>query len=270
MIAKIVILTICGIIAIIAIISKVNSKKLIKAFKSGNVMVSGLRGRGKDMIFCYVINKRKENYISNVEYSNPNKKYKRFEFSKKVWDLGGNSYKQIMSGNIKPYNYPYPDGIDYYISDAGVYFPAQSHKELDKENSGVPVFMALSRHLGDCNIHANAQRQNRVWDKIREQSDIYIVMTGTKVIFKKILFMKWTEYAHEESAEKQIKKPHFGIGKRAREAKASYEASHGEIKKRWLIGILPYNYDSRRFKKIIENGGQDYERQQDIREARQA
>lgn len=260
MIVKIICWIIVAAIGILLIINKLNSKRLIKTFKKGNVIVSGLRGMGKDLVFCYVINKRKENYISNVCYSDPKKKYKWFEFSKRVWELNGNSYKNFMNEEIKPYVYPYPDGIDYYISDCGIYFPAHMHKVLDKEESGAPIFQALSRQIGDCNIHLNSQRRNRVWDKMREQSDLNIVMRGAKVIGK-LIFIKWTEYDKDESADNQVKKPYFGIGKKAREAKRQFEVVNGRIKNSWLIGLLPYNYDSRRFKKVLENGGIDNERE---------
>ena len=112
---------------IIDVVNRINQRKVINIFKNGNTMVSGLRGRGKDLLFCWVINKRKENYISNVNYSSEKKKFKRFNFDTKVWELAGNTYENLADGNIKKYVYPYPDGIDYYISDAGVYFPSQYH-----------------------------------------------------------------------------------------------------------------------------------------------
>lgn len=249
---------ICGIIIsailIIEIINIINKRKIIKQFKQGNVLVSGLKGQGKDLLFCWIVNKRKENYISNVEYSDPKKKYKCFKFNTKVMNIGGNTYESFINNEVREWEYPYPDGIDYYISDAGIYFPAQSHKELDKNFKGAPLFEALLRHLGDCNFHTNSQRQNRVWDKIREQSDQFIVMTGATVKLGFII-IRWTEYSKVESAEAQLKKPKFGIGKNARMVKQSFEANNGTIKNRWLIGRLPYNYDSRRFKKIIEEGG---------------
>ena len=135
------------IIVIITVINRINQRKVIRIFKEGNTTVSGLRGRGKDLLFCWVINKRKENYISNVNYSDTRKKYKRFDFDIKVWELSGNTYENISEGKIKTYVYPYPDGIDYYISDAGVYFPSQYHKELDKKYKGAPLFEALIRRL---------------------------------------------------------------------------------------------------------------------------
>lgn len=251
------------IIVIIEVINRINQRKVIKIFKDGNTTVSGLRGRGKDLLFCWVINKRKENYISNVNYSNPKKKFKRFNFDTKVWELAGNTYENLADGKVKKYIYPYPDGIDYYISDAGVYFPSQYHKELDKKYKGAPMFEALSRHLGDCNVHTNTQRQGRLWDKMREQSDQYIVMRGAKFFLRKFFVLSLSVYSKEESAENQIKKPFFGIGKAGRQARLAFEAANGEIKNIRFISKLPYNYDSRRFKKILENNLKDYENEEE-------
>lgn len=180
----IILFIIIGVIALLLIINAIRKRIFVKCFSRGNVMVSGMRGRGKDMAFCIVINAKKKNYISNVQYSNPKKRYQRFEFDTKVWELAGNEYNDLIKGTIKPYTYPYPDGIDYYISDAGIYYPAQYQGELVKRYKSAPIFQALSRHLGDCNIHCNVQKQNRLWDKMREQSDIYIVMRRCIVIPK--------------------------------------------------------------------------------------
>lgn len=258
-------LAISIIIITIEIINRIHQRKIIKIFKAGNTTVSGLRGKGKDLLFCWVINKRKENYISNINYSDERKKFKRFDFDTKVWELAGNTYKNLAEGNTKQYTYPYPDGIDYYISDAGVYFPSQYHKELDQRYKGAPMFEALSRHLGDCNVHTNTQRQGRLWDKMREQSDQYIVMRGANFFLKKFFILKLSIYTKEESAESQIKKPHFGIGKNGRNARMAFEAANGEITNIWFISKLPYNYDSRRFKKILENGLKDYENEEELK-----
>lgn len=261
---KWVIIAIITIMCTLEVINKINQKKIINIFKSGNVCLSGLKGRGKDLLYCFVINKRKENYISNVNYSNPKKKYKKFDFDIKVWELAGNTYEDFAEGKTKKYKYPYPDGIDYYISDAGVYFPSQYHKELEKKYKSAPFFQALSRHLGVCNVHVNSQDQGRVWDKIREQSDQYLVANWSKVIFNKYFIEKVTLYGNEETAQKKIKKPFFGIGKTARQNKISWTATNGEVKSYIIASKIPYKYDSRRFKKILENGGKDYENDETV------
>lgn len=241
-------------------INAFRKRSFVRLFSKGNVIVSGMRGRGKDMAFCIVVNSRKRNYISNVQYSKPSKKFQRFEFNPKVWELAKNTHNDFIDGTVKPYTYPYPDNIDYYISDAGIYFPAQYQAELVKKYPSAPIFQALSRHLGDCNVHCNSQKQNRVWDKIREQSDIYIVMRRCVVIPHTKFVMLWAyEYDNEESAEMQLKLPFFGLGRTARDRKLLFETSHGHIKKHFFITRIPFKYDSRRFKKIIENNCIDYD-----------
>lgn len=252
-------IAITGILTILIVINIVNQKKVVKLFKQGNSMVSGYRGKGKDLLFHFVINKRKENYISNVEYSDPKKRYKHFDFNTKVWELAGNTYQDFAEGTTKTYTYPYPDGIDYYISDCGIYFPSQYHKELDKKYKSAPVFQALSRQLGDCNVHTNSQAQNRVWDKMREQAEVYIVCNWVKFIGRKRFIQKLTVYDKAESAELKVKKPWFGLGKTARAAALNFETQHGKIYSIIYSSKIKYNFDSRRFKKILENGDKDYE-----------
>lgn len=250
-------------IILFVFINRLIRRAFVRNFTRGNVLVSGMKGRGKDMAFCIVVNTRKRNYISNIQYSSPKKKYQRFDFEPKVWALAGNTYQDLVDNNVKTFSYPYPDKIDYYISDAGLYFPAQYQNELIRRYKGAPLFQALSRHLGDCCVHCNSQNQLRVWDKIREQSDIYIVMRRCFVFPKtKFAYISAYRYSLEESAEKQIKLPRFGLGKKAREARNAFFVSHGEIKRYGFFFRIPYKYDSRRFKKILENNLQDYENEE--------
>src|SRR5690606_12577738 len=72
---------------------------------------------------------------------------------------------------------------DIYISDAGIYLPAQYHYLLDKKYKSLPIFYALSRHLYNNNVHVNTQALNRVWDKLREQADSYFKALKTIKIF---------------------------------------------------------------------------------------
>lgn len=255
----IILLIIISVIALIICYWQFKKHSLVKLFESGNVLVSGLKGRGKDMLFCIVVNARKRDYISNVNYSNPNKKYKCFPLDLKVWELSGNTYTDMVDGTIKRYVYPYPDGIDYYISDAGIYFPAQYQAELVKKYKSAPMFQALSRHLGDCAVHCNVQVIPRVWDKIREQSDIYIRMHNCKVFLRKFVFLTAYTYTNVDSCTAAIVPPFFGLGKRSRELKLSFEIAHGQIKKYSFLCRIPYKYDSRRFKRLLENNLIDYE-----------
>ena len=123
-------------------------RKIIKLFEAGNVCVCGLRGRGKDMLFANVAVRRGLPYVANIDYGGDH-----IHFDPLNYTCGGNTYDNFIEGNIKPYIYPHADGTDIYVSDAGIYFPAQYCKELNKKYGFLSTFMALSRQLGECNFH---------------------------------------------------------------------------------------------------------------------
>ena len=230
-------------------------KKIIRMFEDGNVSVSGLRGRGKDMLMANVVVRRKKPYVSNVNYGG-----EWLPFNIPSIDLSGNTYKNFLSGKVVPYQFPYADGTDFYLSDVGVYFPSQYCSELNKQFPNIPAFMALTRHLGECNFHINVQNLNRCWDKIREQSDTYICCRRCIVIFGFVL-QRVRIYEKYDSAVSQVppfpvKKPWINSDRRLwwELSHANYHCSHGEIKTGILIYRNKSNYDTRIFKKILEGG----------------
>lgn len=253
-----IIVAVVAVLLIFVIISIVNKRYFLKLFDSGNVIVTGLRGCGKDMAFCIAVNAKRRNYISNVNYSDPRKRYKCFPFDANVWKIGGNEYKNFADNKIKKFVYPYPDGLDYYVSDAGVYFPSQYATELVKRYGGAPLFQALSRHLGDANVHCNVQNLNRLWDKIREQSDLYVCMKGCKVFFRRWALLRGAVYETAEACEKRLMPPRFGIGKEAASRRVQFETQHGHIRTFWFFSKVPYKYDDRRFKRMLEQGYTDF------------
>lgn len=170
-------------------------RKIIKLFQSGNVCVCGLRGRGKDMLMSNVAVRRGLPYVCNSDYGGNHLPFKPLDY-----DCGGNTYQCFLTDKLHKYIYPHPDGTDIYISDAGIYFPSQYCGELNKFYGYFSSFMALSRHLGECNVHFNAQNLNRVWDKIREQSDIYIMCNWCKVFFGKLVIQRVTLYENYDLA----------------------------------------------------------------------
>lgn len=232
-------------------------KKIIKMFEYGSVCVIGMRGRGKDLLFSNVIPRRKLPYVSNVNYGG-----KHIEFNYLDIDCGGNTYKEFISGDLAYYEYPYPDHTDIYLSDVGVYFPAQYCNELNRDYKNLATFMALSRHLGLCSVHINTQALNRCYDKIREQSDHYILCRRCLVLFHKIVFQWIRIYDKYESA--LTRQPPFRVSlplfankqmKLAqRMEKERYECTHGSIKNALLIYRHKGNYDPRIFKTKLKEG----------------
>lgn len=234
-------------------------RKLIKLFEVGNVLVFGLRGRGKDLLFANVISRRKLPYVSNIDYDCAQSSY--YPFCYEDLACGHNQYTNFISGDVSFYEYPYPDGTDVYLSDAGIYFPAQFCNELNKRFIYMSVFQAISRHVGDCNFHANVQNLNRVWDKIREQSDIYI-MCRRCFYFHGLVLQQITIYDKYDSAVARMQPlrlpaPLLG-SKESRMMRniqiAQFEAAHGVIRNRLLLYFNKSNYNTRQFKDILLGG----------------
>lgn len=231
-------------------------KKIVNMFKAGNVAVAGKRGRGKDMLTANVIVRRKKPYISNIDYGG---EHFPFEYDKIA--VAGNTYRDFVSGNLKKYVFPYPDGTDLYLSDTGVYFPAHYCNELNRDFKSLPTFFALSRHLGKSNAHSNSQSLSRCWDKLREQGDQYIVCLRCYVILG-IVLQRVAIYDKYESAcqvmpRLRLPKPLIESKREKlarRTAEEMYKAQHGEIKFAWLLYRNKSKYDTRAFKKMLEEG----------------
>lgn len=231
-------------------------RKIVRLFEDGNVCVCGLRGRGKDMLTGNVVMRRKKPYVSNTNYGGT-----FYPYVPKQLDCGGNTFRNFLKQDVLYYRYPFSDGTDIYLGDCGIYFPSQYNGELNKEYGYMSTFMALSRHLGDCNVHFNVQNLNRVWDKIREQSDIYIMCNWCKVLFGKIVIQKVTIYELYDAAVKRV--PPFRLPRpwlnpdrifQWKVQKQNYEIAHGNIKPRLLIYWNKSNYNTRIFKEVLENG----------------
>lgn len=231
-------------------------KKVIKLFEDGNVCVCGLRGRGKDLLMSNVAVRRKLPYVCNIDYGG-----ERYPFNYSDLDCGKNTYRNFISGDVDRYVYPFPDGTDVYLSDAGIYFPAQFCNELNKQYQYMTVFQAISRHVGNCNFHFNSQALNRVWDKIREQSDLYILCRRCFYIGGWVLQFI-TVYDRYQSAIDHQKPLKIAVPPLAnsqtrvmvRIQKDQYKAAHGMIKNRILFYKNRSTYDTRQFKTTLEEG----------------
>ena len=238
-----------------------NMHRIIKLFEQGNVCVVGLRGCGKDMLFANVVARRRKPYVSNTDYHCKNAPFIKLKFD----NLNiKNNYKNFVSGEIVPYDYPYPENADCYIADCGIYLPSQYCNELNKLYPEFPAFYALSRHIANCNVHFNVQNLNRVWDKLREQSDTYIRTVSCHVLFKKWVLQTVVVYDKYQSCVDRVDPfcptpmPLFG-GKETKaalrqsndEAKRRYKEIYGEVKKYILIYKNKSNYDTRLFKGVL-------------------
>lgn len=218
-------------------------RKIIRLYQSGNVSLDGLRGTGKDLLTGNVIARRGRPYISNMNYIDTSKCV-YVPLNLKKLDVP-NDYHDFLNNDLKKMDYDYPKRCDIYISDAGVYLPSQYCNQLNKEYPGLIAFQQLSRQVAECNIHFNTQNLNRVWDKVREQSDIYIKCNWCKVFFGKIVIQKVTLYEKYQSCLDNVKPcrihvPLFAKKEVKMQAKLyldNFRNTHGLIKPMFLIYI---------------------------------
>ena len=148
---------------------------LVSEFRRCNVMVFGKKGSGKDVIFAHVIALRGEKHYSNIPYDDNTEVIELCEIN-----AGDNTFEDCINGEIEKFEPRFDEFCDIYISDVGIYFPNTLHEKLDKLYPSMPVFMALSRHLYNNNVHTNCQALGRPWKKIREQADSYIQVLRTR------------------------------------------------------------------------------------------
>ena len=240
---------------------------IVRFFRSGNVSVIGLRGTGKDVLTGNVIARRKQQYVGNLKYTTDDEYFNELDFSK--LDCGGNTYLNLLEGDVKYYKYPYPSGSDIYISDVGIYFPAQYCNELNRKYPHLPMYFALSRQLSHNNVHFNVQNLNRAWDKLREQSDIYIYCRRC-IVFCGIVFHWIRLYDKYDSCVNRVQPcrvrvPLFNTEARvnARIYQDNFFNTHGTVKNKFLIYFNRSGHDTFYFEKLFEGGVKDEDSEKD-------
>ena len=220
-------------------------------FKHCNVIVAGKKGSGKDILFNWVINKRKDFYYSNISYGGKHKIIKLKDVS-----CMPNTYYTLINDKVKKTPHLFKEKKDIYISDIGNFLPSYMDSTLYKYFPSMPLFYSLSRHLYDNNVHCNTQNIERGWKALREQADFYIQVKRTFKIFGLLFITKYYSYDRYESAKKQI----FPMRQRLmnKYSKAEYDkfrAENGIIQKgfvfqwRWKL-----HYNTRAFEKILLKG----------------
>ena len=218
---------------------------LLRSFKKKNVIVFGKKGTGKDLVFQYVIKRRKEPYYANLDYGGKFEKIQIKDIS--VWP---NTYDSLINGEIQKVKLHFEEHRDIYISDGGIYLPSWSDSKLYKAYPSFPIYYAVNRHLTDSNIHINTQNLDRVWKAIREQADFYVKVRGTFHFFG-LFITRVTTYDKYSSAQRELAPLGRRLGNSFSKAEADkYEAENGEIKEGWIIQWKP-KYDTRYFRKLF-------------------
>lgn len=234
-------------------------RPLVRLFEHYSVSVSGDKGSGKDLITNNVIARRRLPHVSNLPTNLPD--YFPFEYDK--IDLKC-TYKDLVSGNVPHYVFPYPMGTDIYLSDCGVYYPSQFCNELNRDYKSLPTFLGLSRQLGNCRVHQNTQSCNRVFDKIREQCDRYVRCRKTLKLPFGYFITFTTEYDRYDSCEARIRPCRVPIGSimspesrmMSRVARDQFYNQHGSVKDHIYIYRNKAKYDTLYFGELF--GGDEF------------
>lgn len=232
---------------IMAINYQLNKITLLKAFKKGNTIVFGAKGKGKDLFTQKIIMwRKKKEYFSNISYG-----YKYNPISLKELDVK-NTYHNLINEKIEitEKNYKF-ESSDIYISDAGNYLPSQYDASLHKTYPSFPIFYSLSRQLYNNNVHCNTQNLGRVWKALREQADAYIWCRGTiKLPF--FLVVRFVYYDKYQSAENRLLPMKKSIGAKDKNLYNQWKATNGVIKKGYVIvRKKSIKYNTREFHKIF-------------------
>lgn len=220
-------------------------------FKSGNCIVYGKKGHGKDLLFNAVINARNELAYSNIQFNRDLVQIK----SIKDFNVEPNTFLNMIENDVKIIPKTIKEGTDMYISDGGIYLPSQYQGILVKKYPSLPIFYALSRHLAEMSIHINAQALNRIWDKLREQADTYFrCVRSYKTLFRKSIITEIIIYDTYDSALAALQPYESRIFK-SNEEKAEllkFKAKNGNIERVYIKQkIKSCKYDTRHFHSVF-------------------
>ena len=230
-----------------------DGKFVVRCFERANVIVSGHKGSGKDLLFQYVISKRKKPHYSNIRY-NEQTEVK----DPKAFNIDPNTYRNFLDGNVIQIPKHLKEEMDYYLSDGGIFMPSTYQSDLVKIYPSLPLMYAIQRHLLNSNFHCNVQNLQRLWDKIREQADYYFWCCQSIRIGKRTFIQKLRYYENYEAAKANVlpfKVNRFLLmfnDKRQLALQHQFQAQNGNVRYVWILNHLPKDhYDTRHFHKVV-------------------
>lgn len=232
-----------------------SKKLLLDTFNNGNVIVFGKQRKGKDLVTQFFIKHNKDKtYFGNMDYG-----YNFTHVDIKELELGENTFESFINGDIKPIKKREEfEGHNFFISDLGIYLPAQYDHLLYKKYPSLPIFYALTGQLYNGHFHGNTQALDRPWKAIREQADSYIKVYKTIKIVPFVLITRFLVYDRYSTALQGIEpfKPHrHGLLKDKEltdNEKAKFKSMYGEIAGGFIVQRKDrIYYDTRYFHKVV-------------------
>lgn len=236
------------IISVFLLIAEMNARFIIRQFERNNVIVYGKKGRGKDLLFSFVMYRRKKPFSSNIDFGQPKEDIREIG----EYNVDPNTFQTLINGERHYIDKTFSEKKDYYISDGGIFLPSQYDSTLNKSYPSLPIVYALSRHLGLFNIHINSQSLTRIWIKLREQADGFFMARG--VIHLPRYSIHFSRYYELEQSAMQFLKPFpkKAFNNNAQAEKLLYDTQHGDIRNLFIIiDRRKVNYDSRYFHRVM-------------------
>ena len=241
-------LTFIGLVLIIK--NSIVNRNTLWNFKHCNVIVAGKKGSGKDLVFQWVINKRKKYYYSNISYGGKHK-----IISLKEVSCMPNTYYTLINDKVEKQPHLFKEKCDIYISDIGNFLPSYMDSTLYKYFPSMPLYYSLSRHLYNNNVHCNTQNIERGWKALREQADFYLQVKRTyKLGF--LFITKYYSYDRYDSAKQNLLPIKTRLLNKYSKAEVDiYRATNGNIEKGYIFQFKwKLKYDTRAFEKILLKG----------------
>lgn len=238
-------------IVILCIKNAMVNRNTLWNFKHCNVIVAGKKGTGKDILFNWVIKKRKDFYYSNISYGRKHKIITLKEVS-----CMPNTYYNLINDKVERQPHMFKEGKDIYISDIGNFLPSYMDSTLYKYFPSMPLFYSLSRHLYNNNVHCNTQNIERGWKALREQADFYIQVKRTHKLFGILFITKYYSYDRYESAKQNLLPIKTRLLNKYSKAEVDlYKATNGEIQKGYIFQWKwSLKYNTRAFEKVLLKG----------------
>ena len=239
----------CLIYLIYLVIHCKRTDRILKTFfdKTSNI-IFGAKGTGKDLLNQHIINIKKEPYLANIPYG-----HEYYLEPIKNLNIDPNTFHNFIDEKV--YTIEKNDiyeGLDYYVSEAGIQLPCQFNNELTKKYKSLPIYYALSRHLYNQNININSQYIDRAWNLLREQADGFVRTIKTIPLFKGII-CKIRLYDKYESAKANLLPMKKKLFNKIHNAIVDqYNATNGYIENRmYYIKKKNIYYDTRHFHKVV-------------------
>lgn len=174
-----------------------NNDFLMRVCHSSNVIIEGKMGSGKDLLMSHIAYLQGFHY-ANIRYNGNTEVRPLSDLS-----LGDNTFDDFVNENIRKIPPTFEEHTLFLVSDAGIYFPSQYDKLLDKLYPSAPLFAALCRQLYEMRVIYNTQNVERLWKKLREQCDEFFHVVGHRK-YEDYILVKTIYYSNYEQCKNGV------------------------------------------------------------------